>query len=68
MMVKVTATKTGGVGTITYDLLFSTTFRRAYTSTSLPTNGDANGIYTGLGIGFYKVVVSDANGCNNTSS
>jgi hypothetical protein len=25
MMVKVTATKTGGVGTITYDLLFSTT-------------------------------------------
>ncbi|MFB0904567.1 MAG: SprB repeat-containing protein, partial [Nonlabens sp.] len=65
---KVTATKTGGVGTITYDLLFSTTLNGTYTSTSLPTNGDANGIYTGLGVGFYKVVVSEANGCSDTSS
>ncbi|PRZ19797.1 SprB repeat-containing protein, partial [Flavobacterium granuli] len=64
----VTATKTGGTGTITYDLLYSATSGGAYTATGLPTNGDSNGIYTGLGVGFYKVVVSEANGCSNTSS
>ncbi|MDI6034423.1 PKD domain-containing protein, partial [Flavobacterium sp. LB2P84] len=64
----VTATKTGGVGTITYDLLFSATSGGSFTATGLPTNGDSNGTYTGLGVGFYKVVVSEVNGCSNTSS
>ncbi|SHM74428.1 PKD domain-containing protein, partial [Flavobacterium xinjiangense] len=64
----VTATKTGGVGTITYDLLFSPTSAGSFTATGLPTNGDSNGTYTGLGVGFYKVVVSEGNGCSNTSS
>ncbi|TDE27572.1 hypothetical protein E0I61_14770, partial [Flavobacterium ranwuense] len=64
----VTATKTGGVGTITYDLLFSATSGGSFNATGLPTNGDSNGTYMGLSVGFYKVVVSEANGCSNTSS
>ncbi|WP_035141312.1 hypothetical protein, partial [Flavobacterium daejeonense] len=64
----VTATITGGTGTITYDLLYSATSGGSFTDTNLPTNGDSNGIYTGLGIGFYKVKVTEANGCSVTSS
>ncbi|TDE43147.1 hypothetical protein E0I26_11050, partial [Flavobacterium rhamnosiphilum] len=64
----VTATKTGGVGTITYDLLFSATSGGSFTANGLTTNGDSDGTYTGLGVGFYKVVISEANGCSNTSS
>ncbi|AOW10256.1 hypothetical protein EM308_12485 [Flavobacterium gilvum] len=64
----VTATKTGGIGTFSYDLLFSPTSGGTFSATGLPTNGDSTGIYTGLGVGFYKVIVSEANGCNQTSS
>ncbi|MDP3312706.1 MAG: hypothetical protein Q8S45_05070, partial [Lutibacter sp.] len=64
----VTATKTGGAGTITYDLLFSATSGGSFSATGLPTNGDVTGIYTGLGVGYYKVVVTEANGCNSISS
>ncbi|WP_188221348.1 PKD domain-containing protein, partial [Flavobacterium pokkalii] len=64
----VTATKTGGTGTITYDLLYSATSGGSFSPTGLPTNGDSNGVYTGLGVGFYKVKVTEANGCSVTSS
>ncbi|WP_261767994.1 PKD domain-containing protein, partial [Flavobacterium glycines] len=64
----VTATKTGGTGTITYDLLRSDTSGGTFSASGLPTNGDSTGSYTGLGVGYYKVIVSEANGCNVTSS
>ncbi|MHB1107043.1 MAG: PKD domain-containing protein, partial [Lutibacter sp.] len=63
----VTATKTAGAGTITFDLLYSSTSGGTFLATGMPTNGDSTGIYTGLGVGFYKVVVTEGNGCNDTS-
>ena len=64
----VTATEIGGVGTITYDLLFSSTSGGTFVATGLPTDGDSDGSYTSLDVGFYKVVVTEANGCSDTSS
>ncbi|MDP3946643.1 MAG: gliding motility-associated C-terminal domain-containing protein [Lutibacter sp.] len=63
----VTATSSGGQGTISYDLLYSATSGGSFTDASA-TDGDSDGSYTGLGVGFYKVVVNEANGCSNTSS
>ncbi|HCE55518.1 MAG TPA: hypothetical protein DER05_11215, partial [Lutibacter sp.] len=63
----VTATHTGGVGLITYNLLYSATSGGVFTNASA-TDGDLDGSYTGLGVGFYKVVVTEGNGCNETSS
>ena len=64
----VTATKTGGNGAISYDLLYSATSGGTFSATGLTTNGDGTGAYTNLGVGFYKVIVSEANGCSSTSS
>ncbi|MGV8947330.1 MAG: SprB repeat-containing protein, partial [Lutibacter sp.] len=63
----VTATISGAAGTAVYNLLYSVTSGGTYTNAAA-TNGDANGIYTGLSKGFYKVNVVDGNSCNVTSS
>ncbi|SFS62516.1 SprB repeat-containing protein, partial [Lutibacter maritimus] len=64
----VTATISGAAGTPVYDLLYSSTSGGVYSNAGLPTNGDANGIYSGLSKGFYKVNVVDDNNCNVTSN
>ncbi|MFC4723619.1 PKD domain-containing protein, partial [Geojedonia litorea] len=63
----VSATISGAYGTATYNLLYSSTSGGSF-SDSPATNGDSNGSYTGLPSGYYKVYVTDSNGCNATSS
>ena len=63
----VSVSATGGTGALTYNLLESATSGGAF-SASANTSGDANGNYTGLAAGFYKVSITDANGCGPIES
>ena len=63
----VSVSATGGTGALTYNLLESTTSGGTF-GASANTSGDANGNYTGLGAGFYKVSITDANGCGPIES
>jgi len=59
---------TGGFGDYSYDLLYSSTSGGTYSASGQSETGDATGIYTGLGSGYYKVIVSDGIGCTFTSA
>ncbi len=64
---KVSVTGTGGTGALVYNLLTSATSGGTYVDATA-TNGDANGQYTGLPKGFYKVTITDSKSCGPTTS
>ncbi|SEA34212.1 T9SS type B sorting domain-containing protein [Bizionia paragorgiae] len=53
----VTLTTTGGVGTLSYEIL-------APASATTNTSGATSGVFTGLPVGDYTFLVTDANGCS----
>ena len=63
----VSAVASGGTGSLIYNLLVSTTSGGTFNAATA-TDGDADGSYTGLGKGFYKVSVTDAEGCASVES
>ncbi|MCT4699007.1 DUF11 domain-containing protein, partial [Tenacibaculum haliotis] len=63
----VSASASGGIAPLVYDLIYATSSGGSFVNAS-QSDGDLDGSYTGLQPGFYKVVVTDAENCGNTTS